>query len=540
MRARRLSFFVATLAVSACSTLPEQPAPTPERDSQAQSAPAEPQAAPVVTRAEPERPQPSAADALTAAAVPPPPADLWERIRGGFALPGGRHSRVEAELNFFGGHPSYMNRVVERATPYLHFIVQEVEARGMPMEIALLPVVESAFQPFAYSPGRAAGIWQFIPATGEHYGLKQTWWYDGRRDVIASTRAALDYLQVLHQRFGDWQLALAAYNSGQGTVARAIRRNEQRGKPTDFWSLDLPRETEAYVPRLLAIRDLVADPARFELELTSIPNEPYLDLVDVGSQIDLALVAELAELPLEDVYRLNPGFNRWATDPEGPHLLALPLDRVERFRQGLAELPAEKRVRWHRHRVGNGDTLSHIAAHYRTTVAVLREANQLRGNMIRAGQHLLVPMASGEASDYALSATQRLTRLQNRQRSGEKTTYSVQPGDTLWDIARAHDVSVAQLASWNGMAPRDVLRPGQDLVIWSKGGTAAPSRAPIPRLQAVNYTVRRGDSLYVIAQKFNVTVEQLRKWNKLPRRGYLQPGQRLTLHVDVTRQQESI
>ncbi len=476
--------------------------------------------------------------ALLEEPIPAPPADIWERMRAGFQLPHSDHPRVQAELQFLERTPSYMNRVVDRAEPYLHFIVEEVEKRGMPMEIALLPVVESAFQPFAYSPGRAAGLWQFIPATGLHFGLKQNWWYDGRRDVIASTHAALDYLQQLYNRFEDWQLALAAYNSGQGTVGRAVRNAKAAGKPADFWNLQLPRETEGYVPRLLAIRDIVAAPEAYGLSLRSLPDEPYLEVVDIDSQIDLALAAELADLTIEDIYRLNPGYNRWATDPEGPHRLVLPIDKVTEFQEALAALPAHKRVQWNRHKVQQGQTLSHIAKQYNTTTEVIREANQLRGDIIRAGQHLLVPTATAAAEDYVLSVSQRLAAIQNRNRGGDKRSHVVQPGDTLWDIARAHGVSVDELSRWNGMAPRDTLRPGQTLVIWAKGQKG--KSLPIPHSQRVYYTVRKGDSLYEIAKRFKVSVKQLRQWNGLPEKGYLQPGQRLTLLVDVTKQQDSI
>ncbi|MDH5591563.1 MAG: transglycosylase SLT domain-containing protein, partial [Gammaproteobacteria bacterium] len=257
--------------------------------------------------------------------TPAPNPDLWQRIRDGFAISQPNlHADTQRQLQWFVNHPDYINRVVERARPYLHYIVDEIERRDMPLEIALLPVVESGFQPFAYSHGRAAGIWQFIPGTGRLYGLKQNWWYDGRRDIIESTRAALDYLQKLHNDFDDWQLALAAYNCGEGTVGRAIRRNKKAGKGIDFWSLDLPKETSAYVPKLMAVSELIKHPEKYELTLSSIDNSPFLTVVDVGGQIDLALAAKLAEISVDEMYQLNPGFNHWATTPDGPHRLVIP------------------------------------------------------------------------------------------------------------------------------------------------------------------------------------------------------------------------
>jgi membrane-bound lytic murein transglycosylase D len=223
------------------------------------------------------------------------PRDLWSRLRDGFQLSENQHPRMQNDLAWYASHNNYLIRMTERATPYLYLIVEEAERRGIPLELALLPVVESAYQPFAYSHGRAAGLWQFIPGTGRRYKLSQTWWYDGRRDVTASTRAAFDYLEYLHRYFdGDWLHALAAYNSGEGTVRKAIRRNKKMGKPTDYWSLDLPEETEGYVPKLLAISALVANPPAHGVILASVVDAPYLSSVNVGSQIDLDLAAELA------------------------------------------------------------------------------------------------------------------------------------------------------------------------------------------------------------------------------------------------------
>ncbi len=497
--------------------------------------------APAVTTAEAAETETAPGPEQDAGSVLGPP-DLWDRVRAGFALPRRSHPRIERELAWLRRHPDYLDRVADRARPYLHFIVEEVERRGMPLEIALLPVVESAFQPFAYSHGRAAGIWQFIPSTGRRFGLRQTWWYDGRRDVYASTHAALDLLQRLHREFdGDWLLALAAYNSGSGTVHKAVRRNRRRGKPADFFSLRLPRETRGYVPKLLALKQLVEDPAAHGITLKSIPDEPYFARVELDSQIDLALAAELAGIDLEELYRLNPGFNRWATDPDGPHHLLLPLERVEPFRRALAQLPPERRLRWVRHRVRPGETLITIARRYRTTVATIKRVNRLRGNLIRAGRGLTIPVASRSRKAYTLSADQRRARTQNRPRGGQRVVHRVQPGDTLWDLARRYGVGVRQLARWNAMSPRDPLRPGQRLVIWTRGRAALPARidAPPPRrriTRRIGYRVRPGDSLARISRKFKVTVEQLRRWNRLRKGAYLQPGQRLTLYIDVTRQ----
>ncbi len=469
------------------------------------------------------------------------PTDLWHRLRQRYALPDGDHPGVKRDQNRYAKHPDYLLRVTERALPYLHFIVEEVEARGMPAEIALLPIVESAFLPFAYSHGRAAGIWQFIPSTGEHFGLKQNWWYDGRRDVYASTKAALTYLQQLHKTFdGDWLLALAAYNSGSGTVSRAIRKNRREGRPTDYWNLDLPKETKGYVPKLLAVSNIIANPEAFKVAFTPIPDQPYFEKVEISGQIDLALAAEMAELSTDKLYSLNPGFNRWATDPDGPHYLLIPKEKVDVFTQALIKLPDNERVKWVRHKIQPGESLLLIARKYQTTVELLRDTNKLSSHMIHAGKHLLIPTATRHLSRYTQSSELRKTAIQQRQRKGEKITHTVQQGDTLWDISREHNVSVRELAKWNAMAPRDPLQLGQKLSVWRKSPpmTTALNNNPGAPLQTVNYKVRQGDSLARIAQKFRVSITDLQRWNSLNIKKYLQPGQRLTLHVDVTQQSD--
>ncbi len=486
---------------------------------------------------EPSYPQSSVSDAAIDAL---PPEDLWDRLREGFRLQGHNHPGIRSYLDWYARNQAYLDRVAERARPFLYDIVQEVERRAMPGEIALLPVVESAFQPFAYSAGRAAGIWQFIPATGRHYGLKQNWWYDGRRDVRAATHAALDYLQHLNTLFdGDWLLALAAYNSGEGRVQRAIRANRKKGRATDFWSLDLPKETRGYVPKLLAISTLIETPGHYGVRLTSIPDRPQLAEVDIGSQIDLALAAELAGLSIEAIYRLNPAYNRWATAPDGPHRLLLPIDKAEAFRHSLAGLDTRNRVRWERHRIKPGENLSSIAHRYQTSVALLQKVNQVRGQWIRAGDTLMIPIATKNLSHY-LSEDRRKQAIQDTQRRGNKIHHTVRRGDTWWDLSRKHGVTTNKLARWNGMSPRDPLFPGQQLVIWSRGNnllkTSFTAALDGARHQKIHYRVRKGDSLARIAKRFSVTIAKLRRWNALQKGKYLQPGQRLTLYVDITRQ----
>ncbi len=469
--------------------------------------------------------------------------NLWDRLRAGYRLQPVSNERVQMHLDWYARNPGYMKRVSKRATRYLHYIVSELEQRQLPLELALLPIVESAFDPFAYSHGRASGMWQFIPATGRQYGLVQNWWYDGRRDVEASTRAAMDFLTDLHRRFdGDWLLALAAYNTGEGNVRKAIRRNQRRGKATDFWALKLPRETRAYVPQLLALATLVGDPEKYQLQLAEIPDTPYFTRVAVNSQIDLAQAAELAGIDIDELYLLNPGYNRWATDPKGSHHLLLPVARAADFSARLQDLPQDQRIGWERYIVKSGDSLLIVARHFNTSVDSLKKVNNLKGNTIRIGQPLLIPVATQPAKHYAFSAEQRQRRKQARSRGGEGTarvSYRVRPGDSFWKIARAHNIEVKDIARWNGMSPRDLLHPGQELVLWTRAGREA-QRPPAalhgnPVIRKVAYRVRRGDSLARIAGKFNLTVNDILNWNALNKNKYIHPGQSLTLFVDVTR-----
>ncbi|MCC5888419.1 MAG: LysM peptidoglycan-binding domain-containing protein [Gammaproteobacteria bacterium] len=482
----------------------------------------------------------------------PAAGDLWERLRRGFVLDDYDDPRIEAQLAHYLRHPDYLDRVAARAEPYLYHIVEELERRDLPLELALLPIVESAFDPYAYSHGRAAGLWQFIPGTARMYGLQQDWWHDERRDVKESTRAALDFLTDLARDFdGDWLLALAGYNAGPGNVRRALRRNERSGEPLEFFSLPLPAETRAYVPKLLALKRLVNDPAEFDLELRSIANEPHFEVVAVGGQIDLAQAANLAGLDSRELYLLNPALNRWATHPEGPHRLLVPRDHAENLRQGIAAIDPGDRLSWHRHQIRPGESLSTIARQYRIDVASLRTVNQLSSDVIRAGDALLIPKASAASSAYALSQEQRAATREARfaeDGNRRELRYRVRRGDSFWSIARAHGVTVAQVTRWNGMAPGDPLRVGRELLLWLPETAAPPSAVAglcadatqcalpqrEPEVRRVGYRVRNGDSLARIASRFGVTVADITNWNELNPARYLQPGQSLVLYVPVT------
>ncbi len=472
-------------------------------------------------------------------AASPADKDLWQRIRNGFQLEADDRRAVQQQLDWYVRHPAYITRVFTRAKRFLPYIVAEAESRGMPLEVALLPVVESAFDPFAYSHGRAAGLWQIIPGTGKRFGLKQNWWYDGRRDPVAATHAALDYLEYLYKLLDeDWLLAVAAYNSGEGNVKRAQRKNLSRSRDTDFWSLSLPKETEAYVPKLLAIRAVVADPESLGLTLPAIEDAPYFEEVPTDSQIDLALAADLAGLDIDELYALNAGFNRWATDPDGPHRLMVPVDAAPVLTQALADLPDRERVKWVRYKVKNGDVLSNIARKNGTTVELLRQVNGLNGSMIRAGKYLMIPTATRSLDSYTKSADSRLSSTMSRPRGVSKAQHVVKSGESFWSIGKKYGVSTRNLAKWNGMAPGDTLSVGRKLVIWTDGTVAQVGSSPSDQVRKVTYTVRKGDSLARISSRFRVSVSEIQKWNAgtLAKSKYLQPGQKLVMYVDVTAQ----
>lgn len=462
-------------------------------------------------------------------------ANLWHRIIKAYGFNQDiDNPRVRSQLNWYKKHQGYMDRMATRAERYMYYIAEQIDVRDIPGELALLPIVESAFDPFAYSHGRASGVWQFIPSTGRDFGLKQDWWSDGRRDIRASTVAALTYLEALQREFkGDWLLALASYNTGAGNVRKAIRKNKKLGKSTDFWSLDLPRETRAYVPKLIALAQLIKFPEKNGITLKPLVNKPYFATVDTGGQIDLSQLAEVADTPLDEIYRLNPGFNRWATSPNGPHKVLIPIEKKELYLENIAKLPQNARMKWQRYQVKRGDSLITIAKKFHTTSDALKDANNLRKNLIRIGDQLLIPSAYKSLRSYSFSAGTRLAKIQNstRGKSSGKIEYKVRSGDSFWEIARDHKVGIRELAKWNGMAPGDMLQQGQKLVIWGQK-KLRESREVIRKL---TYTVRNGDSLARIADKFRVRVQDLVRWNRnKPKSKYLQPGQKLTLYVDVT------
>jgi len=476
--------------------------------------------------------------------------DMLDRIRAGFALPQVQHYAVDREVEWYRSRPDFLDRTFRRGERYLYHIVTEIERRGMPLELALLPVVESAFNPVAYSRSRASGLWQFIPSTGKHYGLAQNWWIDERRDVLLATDAALTYLQYLHRYFkGDWFLAIAAYNGGEGTLGRAVSRNAAAGRPTDFFSLDLHTETRDYVPKLLAISRLVANPGAYGLQFAAMPNRPYFDVVDPGRQVNLGDAADLAGVSRDDMFALNPAFNRMSTPPNGPHRLLLPVANAEPFRLALASeagaarlaaAPVVEPPRDTRHRVRRGETLSAIARKHGVSVAAIKQANNMKGSVIHPGSSLVIPRGGSTASAATVANARPEVAAQVAERAPtaaaaapQSRVHTIKSGDTLWGVARQHGVTVPALAAANGLTTNSRLTVGTRLQI--PGGGAAASMAAANETTRMTYKVQRGDTLSQIAERFNVSVRQLMTWNQIRSSTSLRAGQQIVVYVDPQR-----
>jgi len=510
----------------------------------------------------PYKPGPRPADTGTAAPQPLPDfrsgaqlpsgqyEDMLDRIRAGFALPQVQHYAVDREVEWYRSRPDFLDRTFRRGERYLYHIITEIERRGMPLELALLPVVESAFNPVAYSRSRASGLWQFIPSTGKHYGLAQNWWIDERRDVLLATDAALTYLQYLHRYFnGDWFLAIAAYNGGEGTLSRAVSRNAAAGRPTDFFSLDLRTETRDYVPKLLAISRLVANPGAYGLQFAAMPNRPYFDVVDPGRQVNLGDAADLAGVSRDDMFALNPAFNRMSTPPNGPHRLLLPVANAEPFRLALASeagaarlaaAPVVEPPRDTRHRVRRGETLSAIARKHGVSVAAIKQANNMKGSVIHPGSSLVIPRGGSTASAATVATARPEVAAQVAERAPtaaaaapQSRVHTIKSGDTLWGVARQHGVTVPALAAANGLTTNSRLTVGTRLQIPADG--AAASTAAANETTRMTYKVQRGDTLSQIAERFNVSVRQLMTWNQIRSSTSLRAGQQIVVYVDPQR-----
>lgn len=505
--------------------------------------------------------------------------NLWEKMAKDFQIPvPANHPAIQAQIKWFQQHQGYLDRTSKRAAPYMYLVYEQAHQRNLPSEVVLLPIIESAYYPLAYSGAGAAGLWQLMPGTASKFGLKRNWWYDGRRDIFASTNAALDYLSYLQNYFnGNWLLALAAYDAGEGTVQEAIRRNEVAGKDTDFWSLKLPQETMTYVPRMLALANIIKNPQAYNITLPPIGDQPYLGKVDVGSQIKLADAAKLADMSLGELKQLNPGYSRWTTVPNGPSHLLLPIEKIQAFKEKLSLLPRIRQTSWGRYKIQRGDTLEKIAERYNTSPQLIQRVNRLRkGHPLPHGRVITVPavshaIAASTIKDAAEPVTSdninkispellqsnsnsetrpqiKISNLDPAAEQPETTelaknieradaasspvktktlSHTIKAGETLSHIAKRNHVSVQQLMTWNNIKGNKVLKPGTKIIIKS---SANGSRAHTPKRMAPSnhYIIHKGDTLSRIAKKTGISIAKLKRLNHL-RSDALKPGTKIKL-----------
>lgn len=458
-------------------------------------------------------------------------ADLWQRIKSGYAMPELQSPITATHESWYASRPEYVTRMVGRSQKYLYHIVEEVQKRGMPTEIALLPMVESAFNPTAMSTSKASGIWQFIPSTGKHFGLKQNWWVDNRRDVTAATDAALNYLQKLHVMFGTWDLALAAYNAGEGTVMRAIERNRKRGLPTDYQSLQLPPETRNYVPKLQAVKNIVSNPEQYGLNLQSIANQPYFIKVNAPKQIDVTLAAKLAGVSMEEFRSLNPEYNRPVlTSTESTHQILLPMGADETFETNLAAYD-KPLVSWQSYYAKRGERIESIAKKFGVSPDELREVNGIsHKGKFKSAHQLLVPLQS-ESSEDIFTAEDITEAPEEETATAAFSTkrHLVKRGETLGGIAKRYGVSTKELRAMNHLKSSK-LKKGQ--ILLAQVDEDAPKRMATRtvklRSAKSHYVVRRGDTLSSIARKFDVDSTDIKRWNNLSS-SHIVPGRKLKI-----------
>lgn len=494
--------------------------------------------------------------------------NLWDVLREEFALPHYENNpAVQEKIEWFMNNQDELLRSASRAAPYLYYILQQIKKRHLPAELVLLPIIESGYNPFNRSPVGAAGIWQLMPDTASGLGVQQDWWYDGRRDLIASTRAALNYLAYLQSFFeGNWLLAMAAYNTGEGNVLAAIKRNIRAGRDTDFWSLPVAQETKNYVPSILALAAIIGHPKQYPIYFPPVRNAPYLAQVDVGNQINLKYAAQLAGISYKKMIQLNPAFTRLSTAIKGPYKLILPIENVEQFTENLSRTPLNHQINWIHYKAKSGDTLASIAKKFATTASTIRKLNHLSKNRVRHGVDLLIPVNDENRASQTESITE-LAKLDKDKNSLDKKNevvvmanndkktdealkinlenasgeYSLQPGDTIYmvrsmdtleRIAKRFHMSTRTLRAANQLKGRQ-LKPGKHLII-------PTHTAPIELASSLSsndkklkpgdtiYMVRRGDTIEKIANKFRTTPSAIRVVN-LMERNSLQEGEWLAV-----------
>lgn len=458
--------------------------------------------------------------------------NLWDRIRAGYSLPDANNPVIDSQVRFYTSNKNYFAKVALQSEPYLHYVVTQLQANNMPLELALLPFLESAYNPAA-SNASNAGMWQLGFATGKNYGLKTNAWYDGRKDVVASTDAAIRLLNKLNTLFdGDWLLVVAAYNAGEGTIQQAIEKNRRTGKPTDFWSLPLNKTTQGYVPQLLALSRIVANPQRYDFQLPTIADTPYFVKINVDSQINLAEAAQTTSLDLNQLKKLNAGFNGWLTDPTGQHQVLVPVADAAAFTLKLDTLSKGPKVKWSEYVVKKGDSLDAIAKKYGVSSTSISTTNRLGNNKLTPGQRLQIALTpNASATDEKIVAVEPSPVKQTG-----SNTYVVKSGENLWTIAKAQKMSVNNLAQLNGISTNASLQPGQKLVVSvdsQANSNQSNKQNATTDAQKLNYSIKSGDTLGKIAAQYKVTVKQIMQWNNIKDETNLRPQQELVIYAQA-------
>lgn len=476
--------------------------------------------------------------------------NFWDHLRADFQVPVSDENQpqVQAQIRWFVNNQDYLDHTVKRAAPYMYFILQEAQKRNLPGELVLLPIIESAYNPFVSSYRGASGLWQLMPGTAYTLGVKQDWWFDGRRDIYSSTNAALDYLTYLQSFFGgNWLLALAAYDTGEGNVQNAVRRNSMDGLPTDFWALPLARETRSYVPRLLALAAIIRDPGKYGIVLPPISDKPYLQQVDLGVAINLSQAAQLAGMSLSELKQLNPGYSHMTTDPNGPYKLLLPIDRIALFKEQLAAMPSFTKTTWGRYRVQRGDSLASIANRYHASVAELRESNHIKGHTAPVGKVIMIPSTTESVVPHIDDTNmQQMTVLSNSniapagQRNSGAAVVAADETQAISNVVQQTETVPAENLATNN-DDNDQADESNDLVAGSAAITKQSQSVAHNVVQQKQFhTIKHGDTLASIARAYRVSISDLQHWNKLRNSHALKPGSKLVVGKSTTSRSSTV
>ncbi len=487
---------------------------------------------------------------------------------------------VQKQIRWYLKNPKYLTVLTENAQPYLYYVYQEAKRRHMPVVVALLPMIESNYNPFLYSSQGATGLWQLMPGTATGLGIPITWWYDGRRDIIQSTSVALDYLSYLHHFLNNWLLAIAAYNSGAGTILHAVHYNRAHGRPTDYWHLALPAETKAYVPKLLALAAIISDPY-WQAHLPGIAYQPYLTSVRITGQYDLSYLAKISQISTEELRFYNPGFRRFSTGPLHHHLILIPISSKAHFLSTIKNQRAASQLTWQHYNVQPGDNLINLGHHFHTTPAIIKRVNRLKTDALKLNQSLLIP----ETRHYhSLTKIEQAADIAENHLPGPQLIlHKVKPRESQWSLAKKYRVKTKEIRFWNHLSRHDRLRPNQVITLWVRHRTFKEHallhlvnknetlstlaqryhtsahlirlynhlhstviranqilKIPYPKHQhyyaryqnqMVSHTVVPGDSIGQLARYYNVSKKELIKWNHLNPKHFLRLGQVLTVYL---------